>query len=238
MSAQFTSTDSGMDCNMLGCPEMGYEQLMALAELAEAYNLARLSHDGEVIAERRKPRLTMGSAHVALPAGGFLQATAEGERVLAKQALDHVRHAGPGPVADLFCGVGPYALRLASERAVYATDSDASSVAALADAARHTAGLKPIETDVRDLFTDPLMAEELRRFSAVLFNPPRTGAEAQSAEIAHSGVPVVVAVSCEPSTFARDARILVDAGYRLVSVLPVDQFRWAAHIEVVALFML
>jgi 23S rRNA (uracil1939-C5)-methyltransferase len=139
-------------------------------------------------------------------------------------------------VADLFCGVGPFALRLAERARVSAFDQDAAAIAALTQAARAATGLKPIETTARDLFRRPLVAQELKRFDAVVFDPPRQGAQAQARELASSAVPLVVAVSCNPATFARDARILADGGYRLAAVTPVDQFRYSAHVEIVARF--
>jgi 23S rRNA (uracil1939-C5)-methyltransferase len=137
-------------------------------------------------------------------------------------------------VADLFCGVGPFALRLAESARIAAFDADASSIAALRQAANTTSGLKPIEAETRDLFRRPLVAPELKRFAAIVFDPPRQGAEAQARELAKSTVPLVVAVSCNPATFARDVRLLADGGYRLQSVTLVDQFRHSAHVEIVA----
>jgi len=142
--------------------------------------------------------------------------------------------AGAKILADLFAGVGPFALRLAAQARVVAVDDDEAAIAALKRAAATTAGLKPVETERRDLFKNPLTAMELKRFDAVVFDPPRQGAQAQSRELAASGVPVIVAVSCNPGTFARDMRALVDGGYRLAGVMPVDQFRYSAHVEIVA----
>ena len=139
-------------------------------------------------------------------------------------------------VADLFCGVGPFALRLAERARVTAADEDADAVAALRRAAAGTQGLKPIEVAQRDLFRRPFLPVELKGFDAVVFDPPRQGAEAQARSLAAGAAPTVVAVSCNPVTFARDARILVDGGYRLVRVTPVDQFRYSAHVELVARF--
>jgi 23S rRNA (uracil1939-C5)-methyltransferase len=139
-------------------------------------------------------------------------------------------------VADLFCGVGPFALRLAERARVMAADSDADAIAALAAAARGTQGLKPIATQARDLFRRPFAALDLKGLDAVVFDPPRQGAQAQASALAASAVPIVVAVSCNPATFARDARILIDGGYRLVRVTPVDQFLYSAHVELVARF--
>ncbi len=169
---------------------------------------------------------------MALPPGSFLQATAAGEEALARLVASHVGNAKT--IADLFCGVGPFALRLAERARIVAFDADADAIAALKQAANMTPGLKPIEAETRDLFRRPLVAPELKRVDAVVFDPPRQGAEAQARELAKSAVAVVVAVSCNPATFARDVRILIDGGYRLTAVTPVDQFRHSAHVEIVA----
>jgi 23S rRNA (uracil1939-C5)-methyltransferase len=194
----------------------------------------RLTRHGELIAQRATPAVTIGRARVALPPGAFLQATVAGEQTLSRLVLEHVGDAKT--VADLFCGVGPFALRLAERARVAAFDSDAPAIAALKQAAGSASGLKPVEADVRDLFRRPLVAQELKRFDAVVFDPPRQGAEAQARELASSAVPVVVGVSCNPATFARDARILADGGYRLAAVTPVDQFRHSPHVEIAARF--
>jgi 23S rRNA (uracil1939-C5)-methyltransferase len=144
--------------------------------------------------------------------------------------MGQARHA-----ADLFCGVGPFALRLAERTRLTAIDNDAAAITALQRAAQATAGLKPVAAMARDLFRQPLQPAELAAFDAVVFDPPRQGAEAQARALAASRVPLVVAVSCNPATFARDARSLVDGGYRLVEVAPIDQFRYSPHVELVAL---
>jgi 23S rRNA (uracil1939-C5)-methyltransferase len=169
-----------------------------------------------------------------LPPGSFLQATAAGEETLAALVMEHCRRAKH--VADLFCGVGPFALRLAAKSRISAFDSDAGAVAALQKAATSTSGLKPIKAEARDLFRRPLVPQELRDYDAVIFDPPRQGAQAQAQQLAASKVPVVIAVSCNVATFARDARILVDGGYRIEGVTPVDQFRHTPHVELVARF--
>jgi 23S rRNA (uracil1939-C5)-methyltransferase len=166
------------------------------------------------------------------PPGAFLQATALGEETLSRLVGEHCD--GAGSIVDLFCGIGPFALRLAERARVTAVDSDSDAVAALRRAADTTQGLKPIDAQVRDLFRRPYIAGELDRFDCVVFDPPRQGAQAQAREIAGSRVGLVVAVSCNASTFARDARILVDGGYRLTRVTPVDQFRYSHHVEIVA----
>jgi 23S rRNA (uracil1939-C5)-methyltransferase len=173
----------------------------------------------------------MGRAAVALPPGAFLQATAAGEEVLAGLVAAHVGDART--VADLFAGVGPFALRLAEHARIMAADSDEPAIAALREAAK-APGLKPIAAERRDLFRRPFAAKELARLDALVFDPPRQGAEAQAREIAASAVPKVVAVSCNPATFARDARILIAGGYRFTALTPVDQFRYSAHVEIVA----
>jgi 23S rRNA (uracil1939-C5)-methyltransferase len=178
--------------------------------------------------------LQVGRAAVLLPPGAFLQATAAGEASLARLVLDHVGSAKR--VADLFCGIGTFALRLAERARVSAFDSDTEAVKALQQAAAKTTGLKPIEAQARDLFRRPLMASELKGFDAVVFDPPRQGAEAQARELANSTVATVVAVSCDAATFARDARILMSGGYKPAGVTPVDQFRYSFHVEIVAKF--
>jgi 23S rRNA (uracil1939-C5)-methyltransferase len=178
--------------------------------------------------------LTVGRAQVVLPPGAFLQATSAGEATLAQLVVGYCQ--GARTVADLFCGVGPFALRLAERTRIAAVDSDGDAIAALQRAAAATPGLKPVAAQQRDLFRRPLAASELKGFDAVVFDPPRQGAEAQARELAASAAPTVVAVSCNPATFARDARILVAAGYRIVQVTPVDQFLFSAHVELVGLF--
>jgi 23S rRNA (uracil1939-C5)-methyltransferase len=171
---------------------------------------------------------------VALPPGAFLQATAAGEETLAHLVLDHAGKAKNA--ADLFCGVGPFALRLAETARVTAADGDSAAIESLRAAAAGTSGLKPVTAQARDLFRRPLVPLELKDFDAVVFDPPRQGAQAQARELAASRVPVVIAVSCSAETFARDARILVDGGYKLRAVTPVDQFRYSTHVEIVARF--
>jgi 23S rRNA (uracil1939-C5)-methyltransferase len=176
--------------------------------------------------------LGFAGVEVSPPPGAFVQAVAAAEGAIAEEvaaATAKVRRA-----ADLFCGVGTLTFRLARAAAVAAYDSDAAALAALRAAARHAKGLKPIEAKLRDLMREPLSARELDGFDAVVFDPPRAGAVAQAAALARSRVPIVVAVSCHPGTLARDLRILVDGGYQLERVLPIDQFLFSAHVEAVA----
>jgi 23S rRNA (uracil1939-C5)-methyltransferase len=208
--------------------------ITAASGIAEQHRLARLTRHGELMVQRAPPAISIGKAEVILPPGSFLQATTAGEEALA--ALVAERCGKAKHIADLFCGVGPFALRLASNARVTAFDSDAGAVAALQKAATATSGLKPVKAETRDLFRRPLVPQELREVDAVVFDPPRQGAQAQSLQLAASKVPVVIAVSCNAATFARDARILVDGGYRIEGVTPVDQFRHTPHVELVARF--
>jgi 23S rRNA (uracil1939-C5)-methyltransferase len=231
LDIQFTATDSGLDVDVRGSGAVKPEQIAELARVAQAHGLARLTRHGELITQSAQPLVTIGRARVPLPPGSFMQATMEGEAVLTRLVSEHIGKAKR--VADLFAGIGTFALRLAERARVTAADSEAAAVQALQRAAASTAGLKPVGAVARDLFRRPFVATELKGFDAVVFDPPRQGAEAQVREFARSAVKTVVAVSCDPATFARDMRILTDGGYRLVSVTPVDQFRWSHHVEVV-----
>ena len=234
LDIQVTATDSGMDVDVRGSGPLSAGRTTTLAGIAEQHKLARLTRHGELVAQHAQPLLKVGRAHVPLPPGAFLQATAEGEAALARLVIAHVGAAKR--VADLFAGIGTFALRLAENARVTAADCEASAIKALERAAATTSGLKPVEAVTRDLFRRPFMAAELKAFDAVVFDPPRQGAEAQARELAKSKVPTVVAVSCDATTFARDARILVDGGYKLATVTPVDQFRYSSHVELVAKF--
>jgi 23S rRNA (uracil1939-C5)-methyltransferase len=235
LDIQATATDSGLDIDVRGSGALNADRSAALARVAETHKLVRLTRHGELVAQRAQPLLKVGRAEVPLPAGAFLQATAEGEAVLAQLVMTHIGNAKR--VADLFSGIGTFALRLAERARVSAADNEASAIDALKRAARTAPGLKPVEANIRDLFRRPYMTAELKAFDAVVFDPPRQGAEAQARELVKSAVPTVVAVSCEANTFARDARILVDGGYKLSTVTPVDQFRYSFHVEIVAKFV-
>ena len=235
LDIQVTATDGGLDIDLRGTGPLTASQTAALARIADKHRLARLSRHGEIVAQRAAPIVAIGRARVALPPGAFLQATVAGEETLARLVLEHAGAAKT--VADLFAGVGPFALRLAERARVTAADSDNDAIAALKRAAETTQGLKPVETQARDLFRRPFAPAELTRFDCVVFDPPRQGAEAQARALAASRVPLVIAVSCNPATFARDAHILTDGGYRLTRVTPVDQFLYSPHAEVVARFV-
>jgi 23S rRNA (uracil1939-C5)-methyltransferase len=234
LDIQVTATLNGLDIDVRGSGPLPPSMIATLSSVAEKHRLARLTRHGELVLMRRAPVVTMGSAQVTLPPGSFLQATTVGEEMLAASVAERcgrARHA-----ADLFCGVGPFALRLATKMRVSAFDSDAGAVAALQKAATATSGLKPVKAETRDLFRRPLMPFELRDFDVVIFDPPRQGAQAQAQQLALSKAANVIGVSCNVATFARDARILVDGGYRLETVTPIDQFRHTPHVELVARF--
>jgi 23S rRNA (uracil1939-C5)-methyltransferase len=234
LDIQITATDSGLDVDVRGSGPLPAKMIATLSRVAEQHRLARLTRHGELVLMRNPPVITIGAARVTLPPGSFLQATVAGEETLATLVAGHCKRAKH--IADLFCGVGPFALRLAANARISAFDSDAGAVAALQKAAMASSGLKPVRAEARDLFRRPLMPQELRDYDALVFDPPRQGAQAQAERLAASKVPVVVAVSCNVATFARDARILVDGGYRIESVTPVDQFRHTPHVELVARF--
>jgi 23S rRNA (uracil1939-C5)-methyltransferase len=232
LDIQLTATDAGIDVDVRGSGPLTPQLTAALARVADMHQLARITRHGELVAQRAAPVIRIGRTTVTLPPGAFLQATVLGEETLARLVLEYVGAATA--VADLFAGVGPFALRLAERARVIAADSDEGAVDALRRAASGASGLKPVTAERRDLFRRPFVAPELAGIDAVVFDPPRQGAEAQARELAKSRVPVVVAVSCNAATFARDVRLLIDGGYRLGSVTPVDQFRYSSHVEIVA----
>jgi 23S rRNA (uracil1939-C5)-methyltransferase len=226
-------TEAGLDVTVTE-GKLAEPRRMEAITLALKLGLARFAVGTDVIVEARQPIIWFGKAGVHLSPGGFLQAVAEAEERLVKEVRAAVGKAKR--VADLFAGSGTFTLRLAETARVTAAESDRPALDALSKAARQTPGLKSVEIEARDLFRRPMMATELKVFDAVVFDPPRDGAAAQAKEIAKSKVPVVVAVSCNPATLARDARYLIDAGYKLTKCQPVDQFLWSHHVEVVAVF--
>ena len=229
-----TASLEGLDVDVRGTGRLSFEIAQAMISLAAKLDLARISNHGDTLIERRPPLIPMGRAKVAPPPGGFLQATDLGEETLARLVQEGVGSARK--VADLFSGVGTFALRLAEKATVLAVESEAPALVSLERAAHFTQGLGSLKTERRDLFRRPLLRHELNAFDAVVFDPPRSGAEEQAKEIAASGLKTAVAVSCNTQTFARDAKILVDGGFRIEKITPVDQFRHSAHVEVVGLF--
>lgn len=209
------------------------QRQMAIEAVLSERSVARLTVDGEIVVEARKPSVTFGSVAVAPPPGGFVQASAAAEERMAELVTGHL--GGCKRVADLFSGSGTFSLRLAERSAVTAVESDAAALVALDAAGRHAKGLKPLKVERRDLFRRPLMAAELKPFDGVAFDPPRAGAEFQAKELARSAVRRIAAVSCNPATLARDLAILTEGGYRIDAVHPIDQFLWSPHVEAVAL---
>ncbi|MGO4523743.1 class I SAM-dependent RNA methyltransferase [Microvirga sp. 2MCAF35] len=233
LDVQITTTQTGFDVDVRGYGPLKDQDRLRLIDLAASLDLSRLSVHGDVIVERRPPAIMMGRAAVVPPAGSFLQATQLGEETLANLVMDACARAKR--VADLFAGAGPFALRLAEKVDVHAVEFDKGAMTALEKAARATPGLRRVTTEARDLFRRPLLTPELNTYDAVVLDPPRAGAEAQAKQLAVSKVPLVVSVSCDAATFARDAAILMSSGYRLERVIPVDQFKHSPHLEVVGI---
>jgi 23S rRNA (uracil1939-C5)-methyltransferase len=227
------ATDGGLDITVgPDVRRLPPAALARLAAIAEQNGLARISLGPEPIVERTAPVVEFGGVRVVPPPGAFLQAAERAEHEICQITLEAVSRAKR--VADLFCGIGTWALPLAHRARVLAVDGDKAALDALEAAARKAQGLKPIEVRLRDLFREPLSAQELKGFEAVVFDPPRAGARAQAEKLAGSQVGVVVAISCDPGTLARDLRILVDGGYTISTVTPIDQFVFSAHVEVAA----
>lgn len=232
-----TASDTGTDLLIANIRAETMNEIQLLTDFASAHDLARLSIEGahgvETVYEAQMPQLMMGGVRVGLPPAPFLQATVEGEAALVAAVTEAVGDARV--VADLFCGLGTFALPLSRAARVTAVDAAGPAVKALAGAAR--AAGRPLDTLHRDLFRRPLTPDELAPFGAIVFDPPRAGADAQVKMLANSRVPRIVGVSCNPSTFGRDARRLVEAGWDIDRLWPVAQFRWSSHVELVARFV-
>lgn len=226
-------TRSGLDIAVNhGARDHRPDAIAALGSIAARHRIARIASNGDIVIERAAPALSFGGIDAVPPPGAFVQAAEPAEREMSRLVLDAVGRSKR--VADLFCGVGTFTLPLARTSRVLAVDGDQTAIAALNAATAHAQGLKPIETKRRDLFREPLSAQELKGMDAVVFDPPRAGAKAQAERLARSAVPLVVAVSCDPGTLARDVRCLVDGGYGIEAVTPIDQFLFSAHVEAVA----
>ena len=227
--AQLTLIDGGPDVLVRNVSADGLEALQALTDFAGTYGLARLSIDNgagpETLYEPIPARITLSGAQVAFPPAGFLQATQDGELALVECVGEAV--GGGRAIADLFAGLGTFAL---ATRSVYAAEASRDAAAALRQAA------PGMSVEHRDLYRRPLDIPELKRFEAVILDPPRSGAQQQVQQIAGSSVARLSYVSCNPATFSRDARTLVDGGYSLDWVRPVGQFRWSTHVELAAAF--
>jgi len=228
-----TATASGLDVAIHDAGRLDERRRHQLADFAIREGLARVSVDAEIVIEPKKPVVMFGDVAVQPPPGAFLQATEAAEMTMAGLVAGHLSRAKR--IADLFSGCGSFGLRLAPKAEIHAVENDAAALAALDRAFRFASGLKRVTMEKRDLFRRPLTAKELDGYDGVVFDPPRAGAEDQSKQLARSQVPLVAAVSCNPVTLARDLRILLDGGYALKSVVPIDQFLWSPHVEAVAL---
>jgi 23S rRNA (uracil1939-C5)-methyltransferase len=233
-----TWTGTGLDVDVTGVEArsggLSADARMRAAEAASAGDMARVTLAGEILYGIRQPVVKLGGALVSLPPGAFLQAVPLAEAAMAHVAVDAV--AGAHQIADLYCGVGTFTFRLAQIAPVLAADSSAPAIAALRAAIATAPGLKPIIAEARDLARRPMLAADLAKTDAVVFDPPRAGALEQTREIALSKASKVVGISCNPQTFARDARVLIDAGFTLEFVQPIDQFLWSPHVELVGVF--
>jgi 23S rRNA (uracil1939-C5)-methyltransferase len=231
---RLADTDGGVDLSLRWQRTGDAATIAELARWAAKLKLARVARHGETLIEWTRPSVRLGKADVLVPSEAFFQPTREGEAAL--QAFVLAALSGAKHVADLFSGCGTFALALAESARVHAVEIDAAMLDALAAAARTTSGLKPVTTEKRNLFRRPLTETELAAYDAVVLDPPRAGALAQVHKLARSKVKRIAYVSCDAETFARDARVLIDGGYRLARVLPVDQFLWSSHIELAASF--
>lgn len=232
-----TLCDNGADVDFAGgdaADDLDGREIMALTDAARAGAILRVTVAGAPAAMFSAPVVRFGDNAVALPPGAFLQASAEGEAALA--AFVTSAAAGAKRIADLFCGCGTFSLPLAANSAVDAFDADAAAIAALDAAARSAAQRHPLRAMRRNLFDRPLTADELKVYDAIVLDPPRAGARAQAEAIAASNAPLVIGVSCNPASFARDAAILRAGGYRLIEAVPIDQFVFTPHVELAALF--
>jgi 23S rRNA (uracil1939-C5)-methyltransferase len=227
--------EPGLDIAVRGAGKLDLPLREFIASTAAAKGWARVTVDGEPVIEISPPEVRFGDVPVTPPPGGFLQATKAGEEALADVVLRAAE--GAKSIVDLFAGSGAFALRLARRAHVLAVEGEAGPLNALKRAAERTPGLKPVDAGVRDLALEPLGPKELEGADLVVIDPPRSGAKAQAERLADSLVPTVCSISCNPATFARDAAILIEGGYKIDGpILPVDQFKWTGHVELAAVF--
>ncbi|MDX9689368.1 MAG: class I SAM-dependent RNA methyltransferase [Proteobacteria bacterium] len=234
---QMTILPSGIDLVLIGGPALGLSQRQALAEIAQRLNIAHLSwkkldrSPAEPIVHQSPLSITFGNTSVNFPPGGFLQASETGEAAL----IEFTKNAyNPGDkVLDLYCGLGTFGLSMPNPEKVHFVDLDGPAIGALGHEIKRNGRY---EVSLRNLNGDPCTAVECNDYTFVIFDPPRGGAQAQAKQLAQSDVPRIVAISCDPESFARDAKILIEGGYCLESILPVDQFLWSPHLECAAKF--
>jgi 23S rRNA (uracil1939-C5)-methyltransferase len=233
-----TAAENGLDCAIEG-PDQAASRRAAFIQMLEAIPIARVVWNGDIVIQKAAPFVLAGGVKVALPAGAFLQAVEACERDMADfttSALKEAR-AERGPVCDLFAGLGAFTFPCAKSAPVTAYEGNAEAVAALNAAAKAASGIKPVKAAPRDLFRNPLGPFELNAFAAAIADPPREGAEAQAHALAASKIGAAIMLSCNPTTFARDAAILAGGGFKLVRLSAFDQFRFSAHVEIAALFL-
>ncbi|MEZ5758489.1 MAG: 23S rRNA (uracil(1939)-C(5))-methyltransferase RlmD [Emcibacteraceae bacterium] len=242
MTIQITKADNGLDVVFKGNGEVDLNMRMDLAAFAEENDLARISWFDtklkkpfyEILAERRKPFVTFEGNKVFFPEGAFLQATEHGQNVLISAMLDGIK--GATRVVDLFSGCGTFSIAAANHANVHAVENNEEMLEALKSSANQLGGIKRVTTELRDLFLRPLLPHELDNFDVAIIDPPRAGARHQMVEIINSKLKKLVMVSCNPVTFSRDVQNLIEAGFKMGAVTPVDQFLYSAHLEIIATF--
>jgi 23S rRNA (uracil1939-C5)-methyltransferase len=230
-----TAHEEGLDFDIRGSEVLSPLSHQSLVLLAQREDWARISNHGSIIIERRSPYIKIGQSRVRFPPGSFLQATQAGEAIIADYIRSEIGRVQR--VADLFCGIGTFSLPIAIQANVDAFDNSEASIASLLRAAKETQGLKSVSALARDLFRRPLSIQEINSYDVVVLDPPRSGASIQMEILASSRVPKIISISCAAGTFARDAAILQKGGYHLNSVIPIDQFRHSAHVEIIGIFM-
>jgi len=242
MKIQINLADNGLDIILVSSGAPDLDLRMDIAAFAEAQDIARLCWQDsklkntlpEILCERRRPYVSFAGRQVFLPPGAFLQATKQGEAALTR----YMKHAlaGADKIVDIFAGCGTFTAALIGDHAVHGVDGNPEMMAALKNSARQMGKIRALTTEVRDLFLRPLLPHELKKYDGAVIDPPRAGARDQIAEIIKSSLADLVMMSCNPATFARDARMLVDAGFVMGDILPVDQFLYSPHGELVASF--
>lgn len=239
LAVTVTGSDAGLDVLVAHGKPLDGKLRIDLAQIVDRFKLARLTWDDELIGMEQPPTQMFGAAHVCPPPGAFLQATRDGEAALLAAVEEMLQ--GAKRIVDLFAGCGTFSLPLAAQAEVHAVEGEADMLAALDQGWRQAKGLKKVTTETRDLFRNPLLPVDLNpfgcEFDAAVIDPPRAGAETQTAQLVAAKIPRVAYVSCNPVTFARDAKTLTDGGYRLNWVQVVDQFRWSSHTELAASFV-
>ena len=242
MTVSMTMGDNGIDLVLKGKGDVDLNLRMDLAEFAEKNDLARISwYDTspkntryELLAERRKPFVTIEDQKVFFPEGSFLQATKEGQDALIHLMLDGIK--GANRVVDLFSGCGTFSIAAAKSANVHAVENNEEMLTALKVSANQMLDIKQVSNELRDLFLRPLLPHELNQYDVAIIDPPRAGAKHQMAEILQSDLKKLVMISCNPITFARDVQCLTDAGYKMGAVTPVDQFLYSPHLEIISVF--